>query len=102
MTERNLVPHGDGAAKAGVVVASVELGPGAALRFEYRLRGALGQLAIPRRAAPRRAERLWEHTCFEAFVAPGAGAGYYELNFSPSTAWAAYAFDDYRAGMRAF
>jgi hypothetical protein len=101
VTERSLIPHHAGAAKAGTVVARVELEPGAALRFEYRLTGPLGQLAIPRRAAPRRAERLWEHTCFEAFVAPGAGAAYYELNFSPSTEWAAYAFDDYREGMQA-
>jgi hypothetical protein len=43
---------------------------------------------------------LWEATCFEAFVAAGAGGGYYELNISPSTEWAAYEFDDYRAGMR--
>ena len=89
MTERSLVPHGGGRARACSVVARVELGAGAAWRFEYRLAGELGNLAIPRRAAARRAERLWEHTCFEAFVAPGGGPGYYELNFSPSTEWAA-------------
>ena len=47
---------------------------GAALRFEYRLSGELAGLAIPQRVAPRRAEQLWEHTCFEAFVAPAPGA----------------------------
>ena len=31
----------------------------------------------------------------------GAGARYCELNFSPSTEWAAYEFDGYRQGMRA-
>ena len=28
------------------------------------------------------------------------GARYFELNFSPSTQWAAYEFDGYRQGMR--
>ena len=84
-----------------LVVARADLAPaGTAVRFEYRLAGNLEQLAIPMRAAPRRAERLWERTCFEAFVAPTAGNRYFELNFSPSTEWAAYAFDGYRQGMR--
>ena len=30
----------------------------------------------------------------------GGGAAYFEFNLSPSTEWAAYAFDGYRAGMR--
>ncbi len=30
----------------------------------------------------------------------GEGDGYREFNFSPSGQWAAYEFDDYRAGMR--
>ena len=38
------------------------------------------------------------HTCFEAFAM--RAAGYREFNFSPSTEWAAYDFDGYRAGMR--
>ena len=102
MTDRTLVPHRTGAALTAVrtVVARVALVPGTAVRFEYRLTGAIEQLAIPRRAEPRRAERLWEHTCFEAFIASRGGTRYYELNFSPSTEWAAYAFDDYRQGMR--
>jgi hypothetical protein len=98
-----LIAHRDGAAQAAASSIAARVAPGAApasLRFEYRLRGALAELAIPPRAAPRRAERLWEHTCFEAFVAPGAGDGYYELNFSPSTEWAAYEFGAYRYGMR--
>jgi hypothetical protein len=80
---------------AGVAVASAKL-----LRFEYRLSGELAALAIPRHAVSQRADRLWERTCFEAFVAAGPGRGYCELNFSPSTEWAAYEFDDYRHGMR--
>jgi hypothetical protein len=94
-----LLAHGAGAAAIRAVVARAELA-GASLRFEYRLRGELAKLAIPSRTPPRRADRLWEHTCFEAFVAPAGGAGYFELNFSPSSEWAAYAFDGYRQGMR--
>lgn len=71
-----------------------------AVRFEYRLSGDLAALAIPARAVARRADRLWERTCFEAFIAGRCAERYVELNFSPSTEWAAYAFDSYRCGMR--
>jgi hypothetical protein len=99
VTDRVLSVHGGGAAAVRAVVARAELA-GASLRFEYRLQGELAQLAIPRRTPPRRVDRLWEHTCFEAFVAPAGSARYFELNFSPATEWAAYAFDGYRQGMR--
>jgi hypothetical protein len=97
-----LIPHG-GEAPAGVrgLVASVEMAPsGPSLRLTYRLTGEMATLAVPRRVPARRAERLWEHTCFEAFVAPGSGGRYYELNFSPSMEWAAYELDGYRQGLR--
>jgi hypothetical protein len=101
VTQHELSPHPSDAPLPAVLAVSARVVVvGTALRFEYRLRGDLGQLAIPQRAPAQRAERLWEHTCFEAFVAAGAGAGYSELNFSPSTEWAAYAFDGYRQGMR--
>ena len=102
MTQHELTPHPSDAplpavlaVTARVIVTGTDL-----LRCEYRLRGDLKQLAIPQRTLAQRAERLWEHTCFEAFLAPGAGAGYSELNFSPATEWAAYAFDGHRQGMR--
>lgn len=103
MTTHALAPHPAAAVPHAVrgVAASAGLMPGGtAVRFEYRLMGAIERLAIPARAEPRRAERLWERTCFEAFAAPAAGGSYYELNFSPSTEWAAYTFDGYRQGMR--
>lgn len=68
------------------------------LALRYILTGDLGRLAIPAPAAAARVEGLWEHTCFEAFLASG-GDGYREFNFSPSTAWAAYRFAGYRQGM---
>src|SRR3979490_1310679 len=42
---------------------------------------------------------LWQHTCFEAFLAAPGVAGYYEFNFTPTLDWAAYQFTDYRDGM---
>ena len=71
------------------------------LLLSYRATGAIGDLRIPSIVAAARADELWRHTCFEAFVRPNAsGEVYYEFNFAPSTQWAAYAFDGYRSGMR--
>jgi hypothetical protein len=102
MTDHVLVAHGGGEVQAVVsrVVARVERAARAKVVFEYRLSGDLSRLAIPHRWRSQRTERLWEHTCFEAFIAPKAGSRYFELNFSPSTQWAAYEFDGYRQGMR--
>lgn len=55
---------------------------------------------FPSPAPPVRTDGLWQATCFELFVKPEGQAGYLEFNFSPSGAWAAYAFDGYRTGMR--
>lgn len=102
MSEYRLVPHASGTPQATLaVVACAELEQsGSTVRFSYRLTGDLSQLAIPHRWRSQRADRLFEHTCFEAFIAPCPGPRYFELNFSPSTQWAAYEFDDYRKGMR--
>ena len=72
-----------------------------ALLLSYRVPGAIGDLRISPIVAPARADQLWRHTCFEAFVRRAvSGEAYYEFNFAPSTQWAAYAFDGYRSGMR--
>jgi hypothetical protein len=70
------------------------------LLLTYVVTGTIGALSLPRVIKSARADALWQHTCFEAFVRPSAGAAYYEFNFSPSTQWAAYRFDGYRSGMR--
>jgi hypothetical protein len=102
VTETVLIPHPRALPAARLEVrADAELHvPGPSVTLRYRLRGALGELAIPPRVAAQRVDGLWERTCFEAFVAGPAGEGYLELNFSPSTEWAAYAFERYRHGMR--
>jgi hypothetical protein len=70
------------------------------LTLRYVLRADMLHVRIPTTAPSTRADGLWAHTCFEAFIAPAvAGAAYYELNFSPSLQWAIYSFEAYRQGM---
>jgi len=68
------------------------------LQLIYLVTGSIEKLEIPRPSSTRRADRLWAHTCFEAFIRADDDASYYEFNFSPSTDWAAYSFRDYRDG----
>ncbi len=70
------------------------------LVLRYIVTGGTSDLRLPPVAAPARADGLWRHTCFEAFVRAAPGAAYYEFNFAPSGQWAAYRFDDTRSGMR--
>ena len=72
---------------------------GTTLELHYRAEGDIEDLIVPAVCAARRTDRLWQHTCFEAFIRAGADSGYLELNFSPSTEWAVYRFTDYRTGM---
>lgn len=69
------------------------------LVLSYILIGNLRDVLMPPVTAPTRSDELWRHTCFEAFVRASVGADYYELNFAPSTQWAAYRFSSYRSGM---
>lgn len=70
------------------------------LTLRYAVSGSIGGLLLPRTAAPKRAENLWQHTCFEVFIGSANAPAYCEFNFSPSTEWAAYGFTGYREGMR--
>ena len=70
------------------------------LTLSYVVHGDINALRLPPMTAPARGDELWQHTCFEAFLGTAAGAAYYELNFSPSSQWAAYRFDSHRSGMR--
>jgi len=71
----------------------------ARLDLIYGVQGDIARLLVPPTSEPRRTDGLWQHTCFEVFLATGEGPAYYEFNFSPSTQWAAYRFDSYRKGM---
>jgi hypothetical protein len=83
-----------------VTAISVEIAllPQRRLQLTYALTGNLAQIRIPEPQAACRADGLWQHTCFEAFIQPEAGEAYREFNFSPSGCWQAYAFTGYRSG----
>jgi hypothetical protein len=69
------------------------------LAFRYSLDADMSRVRVPFSGTGGRADDLWKHTCFEAFVASTDAPGYYEFNFSPSLDWAAYRFSAYREGM---
>jgi hypothetical protein len=71
------------------------------LLLSYRVTGTISDVLIPPVLATARRDQLWHHTCFEAFVRAPSAAGYYEINLSPSTQWAAYRFSAHRSGMHA-
>ena len=67
----------------------------------YQVVGDIDQLQLPAQHRSAHTDGLWQHTCFEAFVRADGARNYLELNFSPSSEWAVYRFDDYRRGMTA-
>ncbi|MET0251044.1 MAG: DOMON-like domain-containing protein [Novosphingobium sp.] len=100
METHRLIAHPGHAprAVAGVTVVWDEPGDGW-LHLRYTVSG-VARLALPKPAAPRRADELWRTTCFELFVQHDEDTGYVECNFSPSRRWAVYDFADYRSGRR--
>lgn len=91
-----LHPDGGETPASAVEVHFEREGPVLWLRFVVW--GEVDRIAWPAEAAPDRADELWRHTCFEAFVA--SDEGYVEYNLSPSGRWASYQFDSPRTGMR--
>jgi hypothetical protein len=92
-----LLPHPStpqGAVR-GIGVA-VRREAGSRLRLCYRLEGDPRRLRLPPPAAATFALNLWEHTCFEAFIAVEGSSAYHELNLSPSGEWAVFGFSEYR------
>jgi hypothetical protein len=95
-----LFAHPDAAGESvWSIGADVQLTAGATLVCHYTLHGDMPHVSVPGARAGRRADDLWKHTCFEAFIAADNRPGYFEFNFSPSLDWAAYRFADYRSGM---
>jgi hypothetical protein len=78
------------------------------LQLRYRVRGSGGLVLPGRTAVAERRDGLWENTCLEAFLAPGAAPGrpdaaetegYWEFNLAPSGDWNVYRLEGYRQGL---
>jgi len=94
----NLKPH-TGTPSPWIDEVEVEFErDGLLLWLRFTAIGDPSAIAWPSEAGQGRAEDLWRHTCFEAFVA--TDDGYLEYNLSPSGQWASYRFDSPRMGMR--
>ena len=96
-----LIPHPNTPPQSAVgLEASLSLQNGR-LRLGYVLTGATQTVILPAEHENKRTDGLWQTTCFEAFLMAPDQAAYAELNFAPSTAWAAYHFTAYRQNMQA-
>lgn len=91
-----LVPHPSTAAAPVRAITAAVRREADVLHLEFRLDGYLAGIRVPPPATPRFIVGLWNHTCFEAFIAAEGAVAYHELNLSPSGEWAVFAFDDYR------
>lgn len=100
MEHRALILHPDLLSPAGVTVSVVWTLPQPdRLTIEYHVADPDERILWPEPAVGR-TDDLWQHSCFEAFIASATGRAYAEFNLSPSGAWAAYAFEGYRDGRR--
>jgi len=82
------------------ITVEVESPTSELLILYYRVTGDIDRIALPPQAPSKAQDLLWKHTCVEAFISLPDSEGYYEFNFSPSSQWAAYRFEDYRQGMQ--
>jgi hypothetical protein len=94
-----LVPHPETPPSSiGAVDVELFMTGGNNMQLCYAVTGS--GLLLPERRSRERADGLWTMTCFELFLRPVDVGAYFEFNFSPSSQWAAYAFDDHRTGMQ--
>ena len=101
MMSLTLQPHQTSSSAAvSMILAEAQRPAPALLRLRFVTQGDIERIVLPSASVGQRADELWQTTCFEAFVGTAEGDAYVELNFAPSTQWAAYAFDRYRRGMR--
>lgn len=79
------------------IQADIEI-DGQTLVFKYDIIDPDGKILIPKPEIEilARQDGLWNHTCFEAFLAIPNSPSYYEFNFSPKSAWNVYKFTNYR------
>lgn len=70
------------------------------LCLEYGIFDPKQQIKFPQpELPPQRRHQLWQHTCYEFFLAIANGPEYWEFNLSPSHHWNCYHFQSYRRAM---
>lgn len=95
-----LTPHPDTPCEAVTrIEVNLARAAPAALALRFVVTGDIAAVRWPEAVERARADDLWKHSCFEAFIRPKGGEAYYEINLSPSNRWAGYRFDRYREGM---
>ncbi len=87
------------ASTVSAVTVECELQPRGKLWLRYFVDCGINNVILPPNAKPKRTDGLWTTSCFELFLRKTDSSSYIEFNFSPSSEWAAYRFDDYRKGM---
>lgn len=78
------------------IEVSIQLSSDGRLWLRYHVECELENLETGFPKENVRTDGLWYTTCFELFVNSSDGYGYIELNFAPSSQWAAYQFTNYR------
>lgn len=79
------------------VLVTLSATPDGGARFSFVLEAdRIDQVLLPPPAEAEQADRLWQHSCFEVFLAVADAPAYREYNFSPSGQWAVYAFRQWR------
>ncbi|MCK9260180.1 MAG: DOMON-like domain-containing protein [Azoarcus sp.] len=84
------------------LLATMHALPDGGARFVFELDADPARVRIPVPTESGPADDLWQHTCFEVFVAAPGDDAYREFNLSPSRQWANYAFTAYRERDDAF
>lgn len=97
-----LEPFGQSADELGLRLEGDLTRQGDQLRLTYQLTGNLASVVRPPQAAagPQRCDGLWEHTCFELFLAAEGAEPYWEVNLAPNGHWNLYRLEGYRQGLR--
>jgi hypothetical protein len=96
-----LHPFGSDADRFGLTLGGQVAKRGDRLSIHYRLIGDLASVLIPvpDPGGPRRCDGLWEHTCFELFLAAEGAEAYWEVNLAPNGHWNLYRLAGYRQGL---
>lgn len=111
----SLQPFSQTALTTGVTITGTVVRDDATLSIEYLVAGdwetvITGNLARSSQENPptERRDRLWEHTCFECFIAPVIASEtqhtreqpYWEVNLSPQGHWNVFSLTGYRQDLR--